>query len=76
MTSARAGELRGDVQEVLRQLPVVTARLVADRLGTSVQGAKNLLDLLEGENVVRPAPAGSFRAKRWVAEEVLGVIAD
>jgi len=65
-----------EVVEILFQLPIVTARLVADRLGMSVQGAKNLLGAFEGENVVRSVPAGSFRAKRWVAEEVLGVIAD
>lgn len=65
-----------EVVEILFDLPIVTARLIADRLGMSVQGAKNLLEFLEQEGIVRSRAGGSSRAKRWVAEDVLGVIAD
>jgi Fic family protein len=62
--------------EILFELPIVTARVIAERLGISVPGAKNLLELLEQEDIVRSTIVSSSRAKRWVAEEVLGVIAD
>jgi DNA-binding transcriptional regulator LsrR (DeoR family) len=62
--------------EILFELPIVTPRVIADRLGISVPGAKNLLELLKQEGIVRTTVVSSSRAKRWVAEEVLGVIAD
>ncbi len=65
-----------EVVEILFELPIATTRLVADRLGMSLQGAKNLLELLEEAEIVRALRPGSSRATRWVAEEILEVIAD
>jgi Fic family protein len=67
----------GEVVEILFEIPIVTARLVADRLKMSVPGAKNLLELLQEQGILEEAPPiRPQRARRWIANDILQAIID
>ena len=69
-TRSRAHE----VVDVLFENPVVTTRFVAERLGMTIQGAKNLVRQLEALGIVREVDQIPGRSKRWEAEEIMRTV--
>lgn len=64
-----------EVVDMLLENPYVTTASVARRLGITYQGSTNLLRQLEGVGVITPARRISGRSNRWVAQQVLEVLA-
>jgi len=54
--------------------PVLTSRLVVDRLGVTVPGAHALLRQVEEIKAVRALPRGRGIEGRWYADDVLAAL--
>lgn len=75
-TSLRGSRSRAsEVVDMLLENPYVTTASVARRLGITYQGSTNLLRQLEGVGIITPARRISGRSNRWVAQQVLEVLA-
>lgn len=63
-----------EVVDLLFENPIATGPFVSERLGMTWQGAKNLLEQLEREGIVRPyrSPAGARRS--WIAADLLEAV--
>ncbi len=63
-----------EVVDLLFENPIASGPFVADRLGMSWQGAKNLLEKLQDEGIVQPfrTPAGARRS--WIAAEIMEAV--
>lgn len=63
-----------EVVDLLFENPIATGPFVSERLGMTWQGAKNLLEQLEREGIVRPfrSPAGARRS--WIASDLLEAV--
>jgi len=59
---------------VILRMPIITARILADKLDVSFQAASNALNALEGKHVVRER-TGHGRNRIFAAEEVIAVLA-
>lgn len=69
-TSGRAVK----VVDLILENPILTARLVATRLGVSNQSGLNILRQVEGLGVLRQIEPTAEGRYRWVCDEVLSVI--
>jgi len=64
-----------DAVDLICQSPVVTARLMEQRLGVSRPTALRLLRRLEERGVLREEPRGTRGQRHYVAEEMMGAVA-
>jgi Fic family protein len=62
--------------DLVCETPVVSARLVMDRLGVARPTALQLLRQLEGVGVLQPAASGPRGQRRYVAGQLLAAITD
>jgi Fic family protein len=65
-----------DVIDLMLANPILTTRFVAQRLGLTQQGARNLLRQVEAVGALEPLAVGRGVVGRWVAREVLEVLDD
>lgn len=65
-----------EVVDLLFENPFATGPTVAERLGMTWQGAKNLLSDLENRGILRPYAVKPGGRRSWVADEVLQVVSD
>jgi Fic family protein len=65
-----------ELVDALLENPYVTTRSAAERLGVTGQGATNLLRQLAAVGIVEPAPRVPGRSNRWVAAEILDILAE
>ncbi|MDQ2707912.1 MAG: Fic family protein [Actinomycetota bacterium] len=63
-----------EVVDLLFANPIMTVRLVQDRLGVSQPGAGNLLRTLAELDVVREVGSGPGVRYRWIATDILSVL--
>ena len=63
-----------EVVDLLFANPIMTVRLVQDRLRVSQPGAANLLRTLTKRQIVQEVGAGPGRRHRWIAEGILEVL--
>jgi Fic family protein len=71
-TRSRAPE----VVELLFQNPVTTIAYVAERLGITWQGARNLIQQLEDLEIIVETRAAARGKRRWLASGILSVLHD
>jgi Fic family protein len=63
-----------EVVDLVLESPVLTARLVASRLGVSGQAGLNILRQIEGLGILRAAEPSARGRYRWVCDEVLSTV--
>ena len=63
-----------EVVDLILTNPVLSSRLVVDRLGVTTPGAHALLRQVEEIKAVRSQPRGRGVEGRWYADEVLAIL--